>query len=66
MGFDRTAPKRPVNVTLNEDPVQRARGVTSSTEAKDADQQRQINDHIMASDAFIAKHGTIADEFNTL
>jgi len=44
----------------------RARGLTSGAEAKDADRQQRIDDHIAASDAFIAKHGSIADEFNTL
>jgi Arc/MetJ-type ribon-helix-helix transcriptional regulator len=28
--------------------------------------QQQINAHIVASDTFIAKHGSIADEFSTL
>ena len=81
MGFDRAAQRRPVNVTLNEDLVRRTRGLTpnlsetverllsafvDNAEAGDADRQRQIDDHIAASDAFIAKHGSIADEFNTL
>jgi antitoxin CcdA len=30
MGYDRTAPKRPVNMTLNEDLIRRARGITSN------------------------------------
>jgi antitoxin CcdA len=81
MGFDRAAPRRPVNMTLNEDLVRRARGLTpnlsetverllsafvDNAEVGDADRQRQIDAHIAASDAFIAKHGSIADEFNTL
>jgi antitoxin CcdA len=81
MGYDRTAPKRPVNMTLNEDLVRRVRGITPNlsetverlltafvddAEARDAGRQRQIDDHIAASDAFVAKHGSIADEFNTI
>jgi antitoxin CcdA len=81
MGYYRSAPKRPVNMTLNEDLVRRARGLTPNlsetverlltafvddAEARDADRQRQIDDHLAASDAFIAKHGSFADEFNTL
>ena len=30
MGYDRTALKRPVNITLNEDHVRQARGLTSN------------------------------------
>ncbi len=30
MGFDRTAPKRPVNMNLNEDLVRQASGLTSN------------------------------------
>jgi hypothetical protein len=66
MGFDRAAQKRPVNLTLNEEVVRRAQGPTSEAEAKDTDRRRRIDDHIAASDAFIATHGSIADEFNTL
>jgi antitoxin CcdA len=81
MGFDRAAPKRPVNMTLNEDLIRRARAMTSNlsetvesllaafvqeAEAKDASLQRQIEDHISADAAFVAKHGSIADEFSTL
>jgi antitoxin CcdA len=81
MGYDRAAPKRPVNMTLNEDLIRRARGMTSNlsetvesllaafvddAETKDADIQRQIEDHIAADAAFVAKHGSIADEFSIL
>jgi antitoxin CcdA len=81
MGYDRTAPKRPVNMTLNEDLIRRARGMTSNlsetvetllaafvaeAEAKDSDLQRQIEDHITADAAFVAKHGSLADDFGTL
>ena len=81
MGFDRTAAKRPVNMTLNEDLVRQARGLTSNlsetveillagfldaAEARDARRQQEIEEHVVASNAFIAKHGGWADEFSTL
>ena len=81
MGYDRTAPKRPVNMTLNVDLVRRARGITPNlsetveillvafvdeAEAKAADREKQIADHIAANDAFVAKHGSLADEFGSL
>jgi hypothetical protein len=66
MGFDRAAPKRPVNTGLNVVVVRRACGLASGAEAKDSDRQREIDDHIVASDAFIATYGSIADEFSTL
>ena len=81
MGFDRTAAKRPVNMTLNEDLVRQARGLTSNlsetvetllagfvdaAEVRDTRRQREIDEHIAASNAFIAKRGGWADEFGTL
>lgn len=78
---DRAAPKRAVNMTLNEDLVRRARGMTSNlfetvenllaaflneTEAKDIDRAQRIAAHIEANDAFVAKYGTLADEFSKL
>jgi antitoxin CcdA len=81
MGFDRTAPKRPVNMTLNEDLVRRARGITPNlsetvetllaayvddAEQRVAHREQQIAAHIAASDAFVMKYGTLADEFGTL
>jgi antitoxin CcdA len=81
MGHDRAAPKRPVNMTLNEDLVRRVRRITPNlsetverlltefvddAEARAANRQRQIDDHVRASDAFIAKYGSVADEFNTI
>jgi post-segregation antitoxin (ccd killing protein) len=35
-------------------------------EAQDARRQQQIAEHIAASNAFIAAHGTLADEFDPL
>ncbi|HEY4041397.1 MAG TPA: type II toxin-antitoxin system CcdA family antitoxin [Rhodopila sp.] len=81
MGFDLAASKRRVNLTLNEDLVRRARGFTpnlsetvenllttfvAEAEGKDAALQRQIDDHIAANTAFVARHGSLADEFDTL
>ncbi len=81
MGFDRTAPKRPVNMSLNEDLVRRARGLTSNlsetvetllahfiedADAKAAEQERQIAAHIAASEAFVLNYGSLADEFQDL
>jgi antitoxin CcdA len=81
MGYDRTSPKRPVNMTLNEDLVRRARGITPNlsetvetllaayvddAEARAAQRDRQVEAHIAASDAFVAKYGTLADEFGSL
>lgn len=81
MDYDRGAVKRPVNMSLNEDLVRRARALTANlsetvegllagfvaeAEARDARLQQQIAAHVLASDTFIAKHGSIADEFGTL
>jgi antitoxin CcdA len=81
MSYDRTAPKRAVNMTLNSDLVRRARGITSNlsetvetllaahldeAEARAAARDQKIAAHIAASDAFVAKYGTLADEFSTL
>lgn len=81
MGYDRSAPKRAVNMTLNEDLVRRARGMTANlsetvegllaaflddAEAKAADREQLILAHIAANDAFVATHGSLADEFTTL
>jgi post-segregation antitoxin (ccd killing protein) len=81
MGYDQAAPKRAVNMTLNEDPVRRARFITPNlseivetqlaayvddAERRAAHRERQIAAHIAASDAFVAKYGTLADEFGNL
>lgn len=65
-------------MSLNQDLVRRARGVTPNlsetvetllaaflddTEAKAADLARRIAEHIAANDAFVARHGSLADEF---
>jgi antitoxin CcdA len=81
MGYDRAASKRPVNMTLNEDLVRRARGLTTNlsetvetllagfVDAADAaatQRQTEIDEYVAAHNAFVAKHGSLADEFNTL
>jgi antitoxin CcdA len=81
MGYDQAAPKRAVNMTLNEDLVRRARFITPNlsetvetllaayvddAERRAAHRERQIAAHIAASDAFVAKYGTLADEFGNL
>ena len=79
MGYNRAAPKRPVNMTLNEDLVRRVRGLSTNlsetvenlladfveaAEAKAMERERQIAAYNAASDAFAAKHGSLADEFD--
>jgi antitoxin CcdA len=81
MGYDRAASKRPVNMTLNEDLVRRVRRLTPNlsetvetllaayvddAEAQAADRAKQIAAHIAANDAFVARHGSLADEFSIL
>jgi antitoxin CcdA len=81
VGYDQTAPKRAVNMTLNADLVRRARAMTpnlsdtvetllaayiADADARNAARDQQINAHIAASDAFIARYGTLANEFGTL
>ena len=81
MRYGQTAPKRPVNMTLNEDVVRQARGLTSNlsdtveillahfiegSDAKAAEQSRHIAAHIVASEAFVREHGALADAFNEL
>lgn len=81
MGYDRAGAKRPVNMTLNDDLVRRARRFTrnmsetveallaeyvAQAEAKERCLDRQIADYIEVSDAFAAEHGSLTDEFPTL
>ena len=81
MGYDRTGPKRPVNMTLNEDLVRRVRGLSANlsetveslladfveaAEAKAMERERQIAAHVAANEAFVAKYGSLADEFSEL
>jgi antitoxin CcdA len=81
MGYDRAGPRRAVNLSLNEGLVRQVRELTSNlsetaeillaayvedAEAKESRRQRQIDDHIAADAAFVARHGSIADEFSAL
>ena len=81
MGYNRAAPKRPVNMTLNEDFVRRARGLSGSlsetvetllahfveeAEAKVEERDRQIAAHVAANGAFVGRYGSLADEFSAL
>lgn len=81
MGYDGAAPKRPVNMTLNEGLVRQARSITSNlsetvenllagfvagAEANAAQRAQQLADHIAANDAFVARHGSLADKFSIL
>jgi antitoxin CcdA len=78
MTCDRAAPKRAANMTLNEDLVRRARGIApnlsetaetlpaANVDDAETRAERQIAAHIVASNAFVASYGTLADEFSSL
>jgi antitoxin CcdA len=68
-------------MTLNEDLIRRARGITPNlsetvesllaafvddAEARAAERVRQIAAHIAANEAFVEKYGSLADEFSSL
>jgi len=68
-------------MTLNEDLIRRARGITPNlsetvesllaafideADASAAERERQIAAHIAANEAFVGKHGSLADEFSSL
>ena len=79
--FDTTARKRPVNLTLNEDLVARARNLTNnlsgvveslladyvekSLEARNQ-QVHAVRETVEAWNAHGEKHGSIADEYSPL
>lgn len=79
--YDANAPKRPVNMTLNEDLVRRAREYTSNlseqveklladfvaTEGRRrAEEDARLDAAIAASNEFDEKHGAFADEYSDL
>jgi antitoxin CcdA len=79
--YDVAARKRPVNLTLNEDLVTRARGITSNlsgvvesllADFLAAEQQRRAGEANMVKEAvgtwnaFAARHGSFADDYSTL
>ncbi|MBO1077063.1 type II toxin-antitoxin system CcdA family antitoxin [Roseomonas marmotae] len=81
MPYDANAPKRRVNMTLNVDLVDQARVLTDNLSdtvehllaqfvaeagAAQREKERRIDQHIEASNLFVARHGTLADEFSTL
>ena len=81
MGYDRTAAKRPINVTLNEDIVRRARSFTRNLsgtlevllqefiareEVQRRDEDAAVDRVIDSLDAFHRAHGLLSDEFGTL
>jgi antitoxin CcdA len=81
LGHARRPLKRPVNLTLNEDLVREAKGLTANlsdtvetllaafVEAerrKRAEAEAQVMALVTASNRFIAAHGAFGDEFSTL
>ncbi len=81
MGYDRTAQKRPINVSLNEDLVRQARLFTRNLSGTLEDLLRDFVAHervrrraedaavdqvIDALDAFHREHGLLSDEFSAL
>lgn len=81
MGYDRTAQKRPINVSLNEDLVRQARLFTRNLSGTLEDLLRDFVVHerarrraedaaldqvINAVDAFHREHGLLSDEFSSL
>ena len=78
LGYDTHAPKRPVNLSLNEDLVRQARAFTGNLseqveklladyvteEQKQLDErERQLDAAIAAWNEFDAKYGSFADEY---
>jgi antitoxin CcdA len=81
MGYDPSAPKRPVNMSLNEDLIRQAReiipnlSVTVETLLADHVQglqdgaslrKKQIAAVVAAENAFVAEFGSFSDEYNGL
>jgi post-segregation antitoxin (ccd killing protein) len=63
-------------MTLNADLLRRARGLSGDISevvegllaayVESAERERAVAAHIAASGAFVARHGSLADEFDTL
>ncbi len=81
MAYDRTAPKRAINVSLNDDLVRQARAYTRNLSgtiedlladfvAREQDRRRAEDaavDRVIESfNAFHRQHGLLSDEFSTL
>ena len=80
-GYDLTAPKRPVNMTLNEDLVRKARELTGNlseqvetllaayvleAQRRRADEEGRLDEMLAALREFSEKHGSFADEHSML
>jgi len=81
MGYDRNAPKRPVNVSLNEDLVRQAKtytknfsgtvedllqGFVEKEAARRKEEDAAIDELIDTMNAFHLEHGLLSDEFEQL
>jgi len=81
MGYDRTAPKRALNVSINEDLVRQARIYTSNLsgtledllqafvaqeEARRREDDAAVDRIIDVFNAFHEEHGLLSDEFSNL
>ncbi|MBP0465071.1 type II toxin-antitoxin system CcdA family antitoxin [Roseomonas sp. PWR1] len=81
MGHDRRPPKRPVNLSLSEELVREARGLTpnlsdtveallaefvAAEKRRRAEADAEVAALVAASNRFIAAHGAFGDEFSTL
>jgi antitoxin CcdA len=81
MGHERRPAKRPVNLSLNEDLVREARGLTANLsdtvealladfvaaeKRRRAEAEAGIAALVAASNRFIEAHGAFGDEFSTL
>ena len=76
MGYDRSAPKRATNLSLNADLVRRARALTPNlsetverllaehVERQDAGKQARIDAAIEDFNAFYQAHGLVGEEFD--
>jgi antitoxin CcdA len=79
MGHDRNAPKRPINLSLNEDLVRQARAYThnlsatleillqdfvATEEARRSAADQAVDRIIDGFDAFHRKYGLLSDEFS--
>lgn len=81
MGYDRTAPKRAINVSLNDDLVRQARlytrnlsgtledlldGFVTQERARRRDEDAALDKVVAAFSAFHSDHGLLSDEFSAL
>ncbi|MCP9320667.1 type II toxin-antitoxin system CcdA family antitoxin [Acetobacter persici] len=81
ISYDRSAPRRPVNLSLNTDLLAQVREVTpnlsatvetllsdylQSAQQQREDEQRRLDGVIDAVNELHARHGFLSDEFSTL